>query len=67
MTPRALILAQTDALHSRDRDAALARALGYGNPSHFIRAFRRWENASPGVWREMAMARSWAAMPARSG
>ena len=28
MTPRALILAQTDALHSRDRDAALARALG---------------------------------------
>ncbi|WP_157986894.1 hypothetical protein [Janibacter hoylei] len=28
MTPRALILTQTDALHSRDRDAALARALG---------------------------------------
>ena len=28
MSPRALILAQTDALHSRDRDAALARALG---------------------------------------
>ena len=28
MTPRALILAQTDALHSRDRDAVILRALG---------------------------------------
>ena len=28
MTPRALILAQTDALHCKDGDAALARALG---------------------------------------
>ena len=28
MTPRALILAQTDALHNRDRDAVILRALG---------------------------------------
>lgn len=28
MTPRALILAQTDAIHSRDRDAVILRALG---------------------------------------
>lgn len=44
---------------------ALASALGYSDPSHFIRAFRRWEGASPQAWRlhgspepwrEMAMA-----------
>ena len=28
MSPRALILAQTDALHCRDRDRVVARALG---------------------------------------
>lgn len=28
MSPRALILAQADALHCRDRDAVILRALG---------------------------------------
>ena len=37
--------------------AALARELGYGDPSHFIRAFRRWEETSPQAWRARTAAR----------
>ncbi len=31
--------------------ASIARLLGYRDPAHFIRAFRRWEGAAPLVWR----------------
>lgn len=40
----------------------LARELGYGDPSHFIRAFRRWEDASPQAWRSRVAPRSWREM-----
>ena len=42
--------------------AALARELGYGDPSHFIRAFRRWEDASPQAWRSRAAPAPWREM-----
>lgn len=43
--------------------AALARELGYGDPSHFIRAFRRWEDTSPQAWRaRVAEPRPWREM-----
>lgn len=42
--------------------ASLARALGYGDPSHFIRAFRRWEDASPRVWRLRGASAQWREM-----
>lgn len=42
--------------------ASLARALGYGDPSHFIRAFRRWEDASPRTWRLRVAPETWREM-----
>ncbi len=59
--------------------ATVAQALGYADPSHCLRAFRRWEGATPQAsrvrragrpWREMAMAKDaapsrWPAAPRR--
>lgn len=36
--------------------ATIARALGYGDPAHFIRAFRRWEGRTPLAFRRRALA-----------
>lgn len=36
---------------------SVARALGYSDPAHFVRAFRRWEGLTPMAWRQMAIAR----------
>ncbi len=33
---------------------SIARALGYGHPAHFVRAFRRWEGHSPLAFRRAA-------------
>lgn len=38
--------------------ASIARLLGYRDPAHFVRAFRRWEGAPPARWREAALARN---------
>lgn len=35
---------------------AVARSLGYGHPAHFIRAFRRWEGATPLGFRQTLQA-----------
>lgn len=37
---------------------SVARALGYSDPAHFVRAFRRWEGLTPMAWRQMAIART---------
>ncbi|MCX5567732.1 AraC family transcriptional regulator [Kaistia nematophila] len=37
---------------------AIARALGYSDPSHFIRAFRRWHGVTPLAYRRSALARN---------
>ncbi len=56
-----------------DSGAALpeiAAALGYADDVSFIRAFRRWTGATPGVWRESAwplQARFAAPVPATAG
>ncbi|QTL05025.1 AraC family transcriptional regulator ligand-binding domain-containing protein [Aquabacter sp. L1I39] len=34
--------------------ASIAHALGYSHPAHFIRAFRRWERATPLAYRRNA-------------
>jgi AraC-like DNA-binding protein len=36
---------------TRDRIADIAMALGYGEPAHFTRAFRRWAGCSPREFR----------------
>ncbi|MFG1425659.1 AraC family transcriptional regulator [Roseixanthobacter glucoisosaccharinicivorans] len=36
--------------------ASIARQLGYSDPAHFIRAFRRWEGHTPFAWRRAAVA-----------
>lgn len=38
--------------------ASIARQLGYSDPAHFIRAFRRWEGHAPISWRRAALARN---------
>ena len=35
--------------------ASIAHVLGYSHPAHFIRAFRRWERATPLVYRRNAI------------
>ncbi|CAM5767058.1 hypothetical protein LMIY3S_02034 [Labrys miyagiensis] len=35
---------------------SVARALGYGHPAHFVRAFRRWEGRTPLAFRQSAWA-----------
>lgn len=37
---------------------SIGRLLGYRDPAHFVRAFRRWEGASPAKWREAMLARN---------
>ncbi|WGD30577.1 AraC family transcriptional regulator ligand-binding domain-containing protein [Ancylobacter sp. WKF20] len=37
---------------------SIGRMLGYRDPAHFVRAFRRWEGASPVRWREAMLARN---------
>ncbi|MEP9352862.1 AraC family transcriptional regulator ligand-binding domain-containing protein [Xanthobacter sp. KR7-65] len=37
---------------------SIGRMLGYRDPAHFIRAFRRWEGASPARWRGAVLARN---------
>lgn len=37
---------------------SISRLLGYRDPAHFIRAFRRWEGQTPLAWRRAAMARN---------
>ena len=45
--------------------AAIGEALGYADPSGFIRAFERWTGHSPGAWKEdMTVAREGEASPA---
>lgn len=39
-------------VHSEDSVDAIAQALGYGDPSNFGRAFRRWTGASPRQYRD---------------
>lgn len=34
--------------------ASVSRALGYGHPAHFVRAFRRWEGRTPLAFRSAA-------------
>lgn len=34
--------------------ASVSRALGYGHPAHFVRAFRRWEGRTPLAYRTAA-------------
>ncbi|WP_296583205.1 AraC family transcriptional regulator [Xanthobacter sp.] len=34
--------------------ASVSRALGYGHPAHFVRAFRRWEGRTPLAFRTAA-------------
>ena len=34
--------------------ASVSRALGYGHPAHFVRAFRRWEGRTPLAYRTSA-------------
>ncbi len=41
-------------LHSDSTVDAIAQALGYGDPSNFGRAFRRWTGLSPRLYREQA-------------
>ena len=36
---------------------AVARMLGYRDPAHFVRAFRRWEDEAPLSWRRALLAR----------
>ncbi|WP_371346266.1 AraC family transcriptional regulator ligand-binding domain-containing protein [Ancylobacter sp. IITR112] len=36
--------------------ASIARLLGYSDPAHFIRAFRRWEGDAPQLWRRSQLA-----------
>ncbi len=38
--------------------ASVARMLGYRDPAHFVRAFRRWEGQPPRRWRETGLARN---------
>lgn len=38
--------------------SSVARALGYGHPAHFIRAFRRWEGTTPLSFRQAAVCES---------
>lgn len=40
-------------LHSDDAVDTIAHALGYGDPSNFGRAFRRWTGLSPRAYREI--------------
>lgn len=48
--------------------ASLAGALGYSDPSHFIRAFQRWEDVSPQAWRQRVEPEPWREMAmARDG
>lgn len=37
---------------------SIGRLLGYRDPAHFVRAFRRWEGASPARWRDAMLARN---------
>ncbi|MFT0860068.1 helix-turn-helix domain-containing protein [Ancylobacter sp. G4_0304] len=37
---------------------SIGRMLGYRDPAHFVRAFRRWEGDSPARWREAMLARN---------
>lgn len=48
--------AQRYLAHDNAPVASIARALGYGHPAHFIRAFRRWEGLSPTAYRRRAHA-----------
>ncbi|MFD0949008.1 AraC family transcriptional regulator ligand-binding domain-containing protein [Paraperlucidibaca wandonensis] len=41
-------------LHSDSTVDAIAQALGYGDPSNFGRAFRRWTGVSPRLYREQS-------------
>lgn len=37
---------------------SITRLLGYRDPAHFIRAFRRWEGETPVAWRKVLVARN---------
>jgi AraC-like DNA-binding protein len=37
--------------HTRLPVAEIAESLGYSDPAHFVRAFRRWSGLSPGGFR----------------
>ena len=45
-------------LHSDRTVDAIAQALGYGDPSNFGRAFRRWTGVSPRLYRDQAREQS---------
>lgn len=36
----------------------ISRSLGYSDPAHFVRAFRRWEGITPLAYRQAALARN---------
>jgi AraC-like DNA-binding protein len=45
----------------------IATALGYGTPTSFVRAFRRWHGVTPGASRNRSPAIGRAASPTRVG
>jgi AraC-like DNA-binding protein len=39
-------------LHTDEQVEIIAERVGYADPTHFIRLFRRDHNATPAAWRE---------------